>query len=106
MKMNEYQEKAMEYATHRASLTYAVLGLSGEAGEVAEKYKKVLRDDAGVITHERRVEIKRELGDVLWYVSCVAKHLGFTLEQIAQENVKKLGSRAARGALQGSGDNR
>jgi NTP pyrophosphatase (non-canonical NTP hydrolase) len=80
--------------------------LSGETGEIAEKVKKIIRDDQGVITDEKRDQIAKEAGDVLWYLSQLATEIDYSLEDIAQMNLDKLASRAARGVLSGSGDNR
>jgi NTP pyrophosphatase (non-canonical NTP hydrolase) len=82
------------------------LGLCGEAGEVADKVKKVLRDGAGEFNSEQKQAIAMELGDVLWYVSQLADELGFGLEAIAEANLEKLQSRAARNVISGSGDQR
>jgi NTP pyrophosphatase (non-canonical NTP hydrolase) len=87
-------------------LAYPALGLAGEAGEVAEHAKKAIRDDAGVVTEERRQAMAKELGDVLWYVSQLASELGLELDEIARANVEKLLSRQRRGVLSGSGDER
>jgi NTP pyrophosphatase (non-canonical NTP hydrolase) len=87
-------------------LAYPALGLAGEAGEVAEHAKKAIRDDAGVVTEERRLAMAKELGDVLWYVSQLASELGLELDQIAHANLEKLLSRQRRGVLSGSGDER
>jgi NTP pyrophosphatase (non-canonical NTP hydrolase) len=87
-------------------LAYPALGLAGEAGEVAEHAKKAIRDDAGVVTEERRRAIAKELGDVLWYVSQLASELGLELDEIARANLEKLLSRQRRGVLSGSGDER
>lgn len=86
-------------------LVYCALGL-GEAGELQGKVKKILRDDDGALTEEKRQAIADELGDVLWYAAQLATELDIPLEQIAQRNLDKLASRAERGTLQGSGDNR
>jgi len=80
--------------------------LCGESGEVAEKVKKVLRDEGGVISEEKKREIAKEIGDILWYASQLAAELGFTLSEIAEINLNKLASRAERGVLTGNGDNR
>lgn len=85
------------------ALSYVGLGLAGEAGEIANKLKKLVRDGDDT---DRRHEIAVELGDVLWYVARLATELGFPLDDIAEVNMAKLNSRAARGALQGSGDDR
>lgn len=87
------------------ALSYLGLGL-GEAGEVQGKLKKVLRDDEGIVTEEKRAEIAAELGDVLWYVARLADELGYSLEVIARHNIEKLASRLERGVVGGSGDNR
>ena len=78
----------------------------GEAGEVAEKVAKVFRDELGHFTVESKQAIKKELGDVLWYVSALANELGFKLSDVAACNLEKLNSRAERGVLKGSGDDR
>lgn len=92
------------------ALTYCILGLNGEAGELAEKLKKIYRDDAGTPTtelaQETREEMLKELGDVLWYVTRTAKELGYSLADVALWNVRKLTSRKLRGVIGGSGDNR
>ena len=108
MTLNEYQQKALETAKypdgHR--VIYPTLGLTGEAGEVADKVKKILRDDGGAISEERALEIVKEIGDVLWYVATLSNDLGFSLEQVAWLNYHKLKSRQERGKICGSGDNR
>ncbi|MDN5819786.1 MAG: nucleoside triphosphate pyrophosphohydrolase family protein [bacterium] len=83
-----------------------VFGLVGEAGEVAEKFKKLLRDKGGEATDEDKKEIAKELGDILWYVNSVANYLDYDLEQIATMNLEKVLSRQQRGMTTGSGDNR
>lgn len=83
-----------------------ILGLSGEAGEVAEKFKKIIRDKNGKISEEDTEEIVKELGDVLWYVALIASYLGSDLNTVAQKNVNKLADRHSRDMIQGSGDNR
>jgi NTP pyrophosphatase (non-canonical NTP hydrolase) len=82
------------------ALSYVALGL-GEAGEVQGKVKKYIRD--GVF--EKR-EVMKELGDVLWYVTAMAKELGYSLQDVAEINAVKLLSRKERGVISGSGDNR
>ena len=85
---------------------YPVLELVGDSGEVAEKVKKILRDNQGIIEEEKRQEIKKELGDVLWYVAQIATELNLSLDEIADFNLEKLASRKKRNKLHGSGDNR
>lgn len=109
MTFDEYQRIARttaQYPNVGNNFLYPTLGLCGESGEVAEKIKKVVRDDAGIVSEERKQEIARELGDVLWYVSQIAAELGFSLDAVAAQNLEKLASRAARGKLSGSGDDR
>ena len=110
MNFNEYEAKAKETAIYpkEAKILYPTLGLGGEAGEVLEKIKKIYRKDPTfqTITNEQREEIKKELGDVLWYVTIIGADLGIHLEDIAQLNVQKLASRKDRGVLHSEGDNR
>ena len=91
-----------------AGLLNGVLGLTGEAGEVADKVKKVLRDKNGEFFKDpsTREEIMKEIGDVLWYCATLANDLGYSLEEVAEANIKKLSSRKERGMLGGNGDNR
>lgn len=89
----------------QGALTYPVLGLTGEAGEVAEKLKKILRDRDGVVGDQREA-IAKELGDVLWYVAACCHELGVSMSDVAQGNLDKLQSRAQRDVLGGSGDER
>jgi len=105
---NEYQLACHETAVYprERSLEYLSLGLCGEAGEVANKVKKIIRDEEGVVTEIKALELVQELGDVLWYVAELAGHLGWDLEQVAIVNREKLRHRRQAGKLQGSGDNR
>jgi NTP pyrophosphatase (non-canonical NTP hydrolase) len=109
--MNEYQQVATNFAIypgkgHFLGLVYTALKMNGEAGEIAEKVGKIMRDDASILSEEKRAALLLELGDVLWYIAACAKELGYSLEQVANANIEKLASRSARGKLQGSGDNR
>jgi NTP pyrophosphatase (non-canonical NTP hydrolase) len=88
------------------NLFYATLGLTGEAGEVANKVKKIYRDNDGELTEEKREELKGELGGVLWYVTALAQELDLTLEELFQYNYDQITDRQERGVLHGSGDNR
>ena len=108
MDLSHYQRMALRTAGYprEAWLTYPALGLAGEAGEVAEHAKKVVRDDGGEITDERRAAMAKELGDVLWYVAQLATELDLDLDLVAQANLDKLLSRQRRGVLSGSGDER
>jgi NTP pyrophosphatase (non-canonical NTP hydrolase) len=109
MDFSEYQSlsrRTAKYPRAGADMTYPALGLCGEAGEVAEKVKKTIRDDGGVLSDERRAALARELGDVLWYLSQLATEAGLDLEEIAADNLDKLLSRQERGVLSGTGDER
>ncbi len=88
------------------ALVSQVFGLVGESGEIAEKFKKLIRDKNGVISDEDKQEILKELGDILWYINSVSHLLGSSLEEVAQKNLDKVLSRKDRGVIQGSGDNR
>jgi len=106
MTLNDYQQKALTTAVYPTPIIYPTLGLTGEAGEVAEKVKKVLRDNGSEFTEEKKREIAKEIGDVLWYCATLSNDLGFTLEKVAEINIEKLESRKQRGKLHGNGDNR
>lgn len=107
MNFNDYQDQANDMAIYPPEyrLLYPALGLTGEAGEVADKVKKLLRD-GGSLTPEVRAEIAKEVGDVLWYVAAMARDLGVPMEHMARGNLAKLQDRQSRGVLGGSGDNR
>lgn len=109
MTFEEYQAESRKtaiYPDKDNNFIYPTLGLAGEAGEVAEKIKKVLRDGNGVVSDEKREEIKKELGDVLWYLANLSTELKISLDDVAQKNIEKLQSRQQRNELHGSGDNR
>jgi NTP pyrophosphatase (non-canonical NTP hydrolase) len=110
MTFEEYQKQALTTVissndSFKDSLHW-VLGINGEAGEVAEKIKKIIRDKNGVMSKQDKLELGKELGDVLWYLAVFAHDLGLSLDKIATENLDKLQSRKARGVLGGAGDNR
>lgn len=108
MKLSEYHEQALSTAKYpkEHGLSYCALGLCGEAGEVAEKLKKLIRDDFCSLNEQRRVLILKELGDVLWYVASLSHELGSDLEEVAQMNIEKLASRLQRNQIKGEGDER
>lgn len=83
-----------------------VLGLVGESGEVADKVKKLHRNNDGAMSEEERQELLKELGDVLWYLSAIANYLGTSLDDVATKNLDKLFDRKARGVIKSKGDNR
>lgn len=108
MTLNEYQEKAIATAIYGKGdkIIYPTLGLTGEAGEVSDKVKKVLRDNAGQFSLQKRMEIAKELGDVLWYIAALSRDLEIPLDLIAEMNIDKLQSRHNRNKIHGEGDNR
>lgn len=110
MTLEEYQQRALTTVISSddefKDLLHWVLGINGEAGEVAEKIKKIIRDKNGEVSDEDKTELAKEIGDVLWYLAVLAHHLGFSFDNIAQQNLDKLKSRKQRGVLGGTGDNR
>ncbi len=109
MDLNQYQKEARQTARYPDvgnNPIYPTLGLNGEAGEVADKVKKILRDKGGIFDNHSKEAIKYELGDVLWYVSQLSSELGFDLEDVGRSNLEKLSSRSSRGKISGSGDKR
>ena len=108
MELNEYQIRALSTKQYGAGakIIYPSLKLNGEAGEVAEKVGKVLRDNNGEFSDEKKLEIAKEIGDVLWYCAALADDLACNLNTIAQMNLEKLADRRNRGVISGSGDNR
>ena len=107
MTLNKYQIEALKTSIPTCeSYSYLALAICGEAGEVAEKIKKVIRDKNGQFFSPDLTGIALELGDVLWYLSVMAKKLGFTLEEIANLNLEKIKTRIEHGTLHGSGDKR
>ena len=99
-------KQALELTDLNSNPYYALLGLTGEAGELANKIKKVMRDSGGVISEKTSDSIKGELGDVMWYVAALATEMGFDLSEVAQSNLDKLSSRKEKGTLLGDGDNK
>jgi NTP pyrophosphatase (non-canonical NTP hydrolase) len=109
MDFQTYQQRSRQTARYPdagRNTTYPTLGLCGEAGEVADKIKKLIRDRGGVLDDQTRDDLRLELGDVLWYVAQLATELELDLDDIAQANLAKLASRAARNVIGGSGDRR
>lgn len=92
--------------TEGDAINYTLIGLANEAGEALGKWKKVLRDNDGELTSETRVDLAKELGDVLWYLVRATDDLGYNVSDIAMANQHKLEDRLARGVIGGSGDNR
>ncbi len=110
MQFNEYQKNALKTSKYpkQYKVIYPALGLADETGEVIGKIKKWLRGDDGTdkMTKERKEALMLELGDVLWYLSVLAKDLGYNFDDIAKANIEKLKSRNKRGVIKGIGDNR
>jgi len=114
MTFDEYQKNAIKtdlsagkgHGLLSIAFMDKVLGLIGESGEIAEKFKKILRDKQGKLSDEDKQELSKELGDVLWYIALLAHYLEVPLDELATKNIDKLSSRHARGTLASSGDNR
>ena len=109
MQLNDYQRRSRSTARYPdagRNLIYPTLGLTGEAGEVADKVKKLIRDRGGVVDDQFTTDIALELGDVLWYLAQLSTELGLDLDAVAEGNLRKLASRAQRGTLHGEGDHR
>lgn len=111
--LDAYQHEAQKTAIYPGvgtgspdAIAYTVLGLTGEAGELANKYKKVIRDNGGRLSAAVSDAMAAELGDVLWYVAMLARELNASLSAVAAANVNKLAARKANNTLQGSGDER
>lgn len=106
---DKYQKackKTAVYPVIGKKFVYPTFGLLGEAGEISEKIKKLFRDHGGKLTKEYKLEIAKELGDVMWYMAQLSTELGLKLSDVAKMNLDKLSSRKARGKVHGSGDNR
>ena len=113
MTFDEYQVQAIStlttdhaYGDITPGLMAQILGLVGESGEVAEKFKKIIRDKDGKLSDEDKAEIIKELGDILWYINAVSVMLGSSITEVADKNLQKVLSRKGRGVTKGSGDNR
>jgi len=113
MTFDEYQKQALttaytdpNYVDTLMDKTIWAMGVAGEAGEVVEKWKKVVAYKEGKVSSEDLAELKKELGDVVWYIAVMAHSLGLSLEEVMQLNVQKLSDRKKRGVIKGKGDNR
>ena len=105
---NDYQKDCLKTAVYpkECKVMYPSLGLAGESGEVCDKVKKIYRDDNRIVSDEKKKEIAKEIGDVLWYCAALCSDLGISLETVAHLNREKLQSRMERDMIHGSGDNR
>jgi NTP pyrophosphatase (non-canonical NTP hydrolase) len=110
MTFDEYQQQALTTAhnTYEPLMekTIWAMGVAGEAGEVVEKWKKIVAYKGGEISVDDLAELAKELGDVVWYIAVLAHSLGLSFEDVMQRNVEKLKSRKTRGVITGEGDNR
>lgn len=109
MTFKEYQDETEKHAIYPGkghNFLYPLVGIMGEAGEIAEKIKKIWRDKENIISAEDRLEITKEIGDVLWYLSQLSTELGIEFNEVAETNIKKIQSRLERQQINGSGDNR
>ncbi len=109
MNLNEYQTLALRTARPKNATNevfHLLLGLTGEAGEIAEKTKKIVRDHDSDFSKLDLADLKKELGDVLWHVAVLSDYFGISLEDVGDTNIKKLASRLERGVISGSGDDR
>lgn len=113
MTFDEYQKQALttaytdsQYVDSLMDKTIWAMGIVGESGEVIEKWKKMVAYNEGKITDEFLADMKKELGDIVWYIAVFAHSLGLSLDEIMELNVKKLQDRKKRGVIKGKGDNR
>ena len=109
MTLDDYQQAALLTASPKDKpneLFHLLLGLSGEVGEVSEKFKKLVRDQQSDITKLDLADMTKEFGDILWYLAVLADFLGLSLEEVGVTNIHKLADRQKRNVLSGSGDNR
>lgn len=103
MTFDDYTAEAKQYRLNTSNTAYVLLGLCAEAGEVADKFAKAVRDGT---PKDFETAVAKELGDLLWFVAMLADDLGYNLDTIAQQNLEKLAARKKAGTIQGSGDNR
>ena len=106
---DEYQKfckKTAVYPKIGKSFVYPLIGLQGEVGEVSEKIKKLFRDDGGKLTDEKKAEIVKELGDVMWYIAQLSTEFNVKFSEVIKGNIEKLSKRAKENKIHGSGDNR
>ncbi len=110
MNFDEYQKQAQQTVITNIDplmdKTIWVLGIAGESSEIAEKWKKIVAYENGELTEDKKAELAKEMGDVLWYIAAFAQSLGLSLQDIAEANIEKVLSRKQRGVTRGRGDNR
>lgn len=103
---NNYQKYARETAIYKDGIFYPALGLCSESGEVADKIKKIYRDNNGIISEENKEQLIKEMGDVLWYLANMSTDLNVTLEDIAKKNLEKIQARQKKNLIHAEGDDR
>jgi NTP pyrophosphatase (non-canonical NTP hydrolase) len=109
MNLNDYQTAALRTAAPRDKKNeffHLIIGLVGESGEIAEKVKKIVRDQESDLSKLDTADLTKELGDVLWHIAVIADYFDIPLEEVGTTNIAKLADRLKRGVIQGSGDNR
>ena len=110
MDFDEYQVQAQQSVVRNPDplmdKTIWAMGVAGEAGEIIEKWKKIVAYQDGNITDEIKADMTKEIGDVLWYLAAFSQSLGLSLQDIAETNLEKVLSRKARGVIKGEGDDR
>lgn len=109
MHFNKYQKFVKShsfYPNKGSNFVYPALGIAGEGGEVCDKIKKILRDENGKMSKDSKKFIKKELGDVLFYLTAEANELGLSMQEVVDSNIEKIIGRRKRGTLHGSGDER
>jgi NTP pyrophosphatase (non-canonical NTP hydrolase) len=109
MDFDEYQKKAAATGFYDTDdkkyvMMYLCLGIAGEGGEVIEKIKKVIRNDNGIVSEEKKDAIKKEIGDVLWYLAELSRTLGIPFNEVAEANIEKVMDRKERGVIKSEGD--
>ena len=111
MTFDEYQQAAIKTALSSyddpiMQNSIWVMGIAGESGEIVEKWKKAVAYRQGKFSDEELADFKKELADVVWYIAVLAQSMGWSLDEIMQQNVDKLADRHKRGVIKGAGDNR
>lgn len=110
MTFDEYQKRALKTAQNDYGTliqrTIWAMGVAGEAGEVIEKWKKIVAYKEGKVNDADRAELAKELGDVVWYIAVMCQSLDLSFEDVMQSNLTKLADRQKRNVIKGAGDNR
>lgn len=119
--LNEYQRRAMTTCMPSCNnFSYMFLNLVGEVGELASKAAKHIRNEKAVIAWNSLItecgnnflddneiaDMRKEAGDCLWQLAGLCHVMGWSLDDVAIENLQKLADRKERHVIDGSGDNR